>query len=577
MEDRGCPIIIFKTIRWQNFLSTGNTFTEINLNEVPNALIIGENGAGKSTILDALTFSLFGKPFRKINKSQLLNSVNEKNCLVEIEFSTNGKEYKVIRGMKPNVFEIYCDGVCLNQDSASKDYQEHLEQFILKMGYKSFCQIVILGSASFVPFMQLTPADRRAIIEDLLDIQIFTSMNIIAKKKLSENKENLEKNRLELAGKKEKKEFIQRNIDALTQNNKKKRKELADRYVEQQMKYDEIKLEIDALEVKKQSLMKQIESLPKIKQKHQKLLTLKTKIETNKNRHVSDITFYETNDSCPTCKQAIDQEFKQHETQSINVKILEFDSGLVEITKQIDSCIQDINDKNAILTSIGEIQNDISGKTSSLNGIINTQASLVNEIDTLESSNGVLSNNKDEMKSVLMDIEKLEKERQELIEQKQFIDTAIVLLKDGGIKTKIIKQYLPIINKHINKYLSQMGFFVNFHINENFEETIKSRYLDDFSYQNFSEGEKTRIDLAILFTWRTIAKLRNSVNCNLLIFDEIFDGSLDNSGTDEFLKIMWTMLEDTNTFVISHKTDQLVDKFKRVYRFKKHKNFSALA
>ena len=577
MEDRGCPIIIFKTIRWQNFLSTGNTFTEINLNEVPNALIIGENGAGKSTILDALTFSLFGKPFRKINKSQLLNSVNEKNCLVEIEFSTNGKEYKVTRGMKPNVFEIYCDGVCLNQDSASKDYQEHLEQFILKMGYKCFCQIVILGSASFVPFMQLTPADRRAIIEDLLDIQIFTSMNIIAKKKLSENKENLEKNRLELAGKKEKKEFIQRNIDALTQNNKKKRKELADRYVEQQMKYDEIKLEIDALEVKKQSLMKQIESLPKIKQKHQKLLTLKTKIETNKNRHVSDITFYETNDSCPTCKQAIDQEFKQHETQSINVKISEFDSGLVEITKQIDSCIQDINDKNAILTSIGEIQNDISGKTSSLNGIINTQASLVNEIDTLESSNGVLSNNKDEMKSVLMDIEKLEKERQELIEQKQFIDTAIVLLKDGGIKTKIIKQYLPIINKHINKYLSQMGFFVNFHINENFEETIKSRYLDDFSYQNFSEGEKTRIDLAILFTWRTIAKLRNSVNCNLLIFDEIFDGSLDNSGTDEFLKIMWTMLEDTNTFVISHKTDQLVDKFKRVYRFKKHKNFSALA
>ena len=539
-------------------------------------MIIGENGAGKSTILDALTFSLFGKPFRKINKSQLLNSVNEKNCLVEIEFSTNGKEYKVIRGMKPNVFEIYCDGVCLNQDSASKDYQEHLEQFILKMGYKCFCQIVILGSASFVPFMQLTPADRRAIIEDLLDIQIFTSMNIVAKKKLSENKENLEKNRLELAGKKEKKEFIQRNIDALTQNNKKKRKELADRYVEQQMKYDEIKLEIDALEVKKQSLMKQIESLPKIKQKHQKLLTLKTKIETNKNRHVSDITFYETNDSCPTCKQAIDQEFKQHETQSINVKITEFDSGLVEITKQIDSCIQDINDKNAILTSIGEIQNDISGKTSSLNGIINTQASLVNEIDTLESSNGVLSNNKDEMKSVLMDIEKLEKERQELIEQKQFIDTAIVLLKDGGIKTKIIKQYLPIINKHINKYLSQMGFFVNFHINENFEETIKSRYLDDFSYQNFSEGEKTRIDLAILFTWRTIAKLRNSVNCNLLIFDEIFDGSLDNSGTDEFLKIMWTMLEDTNTFVISHKTDQLVDKFKRVYRFKKHKNFSAL-
>ena len=539
-------------------------------------MIIGDNGSGKSTILDALTFSLFGKPFRKINKPQLLNSINEKNCKVEIEFSTNGKEYKVVRGMKPNIFEIYCDGLCLNQDSSSKDYQEHLEKFILKMGYKSFCQIVILGSASFVPFMQLTPSDRRIIIEDLLDIQIFSSMNIVAKKRLTECHSAIERNSIEIKGKHEKKDFIIKTIESLKQNNKQKRKELANKFAEQQLIFNSLKNEIKTLEEQKNKLTEKTNDLNKLKNKHQKLLVLKTQIETNKTRHVHDIDFYDKNESCPTCKQSIDESFRNSEIEKIGNKIKDIDGGLLEITNQIEQCVSSILDKDKILVQVNDIQKTIVSKNTTLTSMTQTQSDIVKQIDDIENSDTLLNKNQEELKNVISEIQSLEQEKQKLLDDKQYIDTAITLLKDGGIKTKIIKQYLPVINKQINKYLLQMGFFVNFHINENFEETIKSRYLDDFSYQNFSEGEKTRIDLAILFTWRTIAKMRNSVNCNLLIFDEIFDGSLDGAGTDEFLKIMWTMLPDTNTFVISHKQDQLVDKFKKVYRFKKQKNFSGL-
>ena len=569
-------MIIFKKIRWKNLLSTGNIFTEINLNETSNALIIGENGAGKSTILDALTFVLFGKPFRKINKPQLLNSVNGKDCVVEIEFETNNKQYKVIRGIKPNVFEIYCDTVCLNQDSASKDYQEHLEKFILKMGYKSFCQIVILGSASFVPFMQLSPADRRTIIEDLLDIQVFSVMNNIVKKKLSENRESLEKNKLEISGKKDKEQYVTTIIHKLKQNNKERREELSRKYIELQQSYDTLKLEITELTDKVTTLQEQIITLSDLKKKHNKLLVLKTKIESNKCRHEKELTFYSTNEACPTCRQTIDDDFRFEEVNKTKEKLTEFRNGIENITKEIDVCLTDIDGKEKVVSDITKLQQQISNKTVMAHNIIEQQSMLVKDIDKLDDSSNLLSTNKKELKNIKEALEKLEQERLDLLNQKQYIDTGIVLLKDGGIKTKIIKQYLPVINKCINKYLIQMGFFASFNIDENFEEHIKSRYCDDFSYQNFSEGEKTRIDLAILFTWRQIAKMRNSVNCNLLLFDEIFDGSLDTNGTDEFLKIMWNMLEDTNTFVISHKTDQLVDKFKKVYRFKKQKNFSQL-
>ena len=566
-------MIIFQKIRWKNFLSTGNIWTEIPLNDTANALIIGENGAGKSTILDALTFSLFGKPFRKINKPQLVNSVNEKGCVTEIEFNTNNKNYKVIRGLKPNVFEIYCDGVCLNQDSASKDYQEHLEKFILKMNYKSFTQIVILGSASFTPFMQLSPSDRRAVIEDLLDIQIFSVMNIIVKTRYQANKESLERNKIESIGKEEKKSFIEKTIASLKQNNEEKLKKLKEKENEYKESINTIEKEIEVLRQDQDRVLSSTKTHETLKNKFSKLIKLKAQISTNQTMYQDKINFYKENDSCPTCKQSINDEFKQTEVKTLNQKLNEFDDGLVKITKQIDDIIIEIAKIDKLLKQANDLSNDIKVKeynvTSLRKSLLEIEKSSIN-------TDKVLLDSQTEYNIIVAQISELMLQKKELLDEKLYIDTAIQLLKDGGIKTKIIKQYLPVINKLINKYLLQMGFFVNFNINESFEETIKSRYRDVFSYQNFSEGEKMRIDLALLFTWRSIAKMKNSVNTNLLILDEIFDGSLDANGTDEFLKIMWNMLNDSNVLVISHKQDQLVDKFKKLYRFRKVKNFSSL-
>ena len=570
-------MIVFQNIRWKNFLSTGNTFTEINLNDTPNALIIGENGAGKSTILDALTFSLFGKPFRKINKPNLVNAINEKNCLVEIEFSTNNKQYKIVRGIKPNVFEIWCDGIFLNKDSATKDYQEHLEKFILKMGYKSFCQIVILGSASFVPFMQLTPADRRIIIEDLLDIQVFSVMSNIAKQKFTHNKESIEKNKVALSGKEDKKKYIEKSIQTLKQNNEQRKQELKRRYLEQKTLANGLINNIQTLTDQKTILMNDGSSIDSVRKRHAKLTKMLAKIESNRCKHQTEQDFFSTNTNCPTCQQEIDDDFRTVKISDIKNKLIEFDDGISKIEKEISLCVDEITRINEILTQISILEKEIYSKNAQLQSALETQSVLINDVDRIDKSDTLLSQSLSELETVKSDIDKLNTERQELLDEKVYIETACNLLKDGGIKTKIIKQYLPIINKMINKYLAQMGFFASFHINESFEETIKARHLEEFSYQNFSEGEKTRIDLAILFTWRYIAKMRNSVNCNLLIFDEIFDGSLDANGTDEFLKIMWNMVNDTNTFVISHKQDQLVDKFKKVYRFQKMRNFSCMS
>ena len=569
-------MIVLQTIRWKNFLSTGNTFTEIKLNDTPNALIIGENGAGKSTILDALTFVLFGKPFRRINKPNLINAVNEKNCLVEIEFTTNNKQYKVIRGIKPNVFEIWCDGIFLNKDSASKDYQEHLEKFILKMGYKSFCQIVILGSASFVPFMQLTPADRRIIIEDLLDIQVFSVMSNIAKQKFTHNKESIEKNKVAISGKEDKKGYIEKSIQTLKQNNEQRKQELKKRYLEQKTISDNLINNIQTLTDQKTILMNDASSIDSVRKRHTKLTKMLAKIESNRCKHQTEQDFFSKNTNCPTCQQEIDDDFRTVKVSDIKTKLIEFDDGIFKIEKEISLCVDEITRINEILTQVSIIEKEIYSKNAQLQSTLNTQSVLINDVDKIDKSDKLLSESLSELETVNSDLNELTKERHNLLDEKIYIETACNLLKDGGIKTKIIKQYLPIINKMINKYLAQMGFFASFHINESFEETIKARHLEEFSYQNFSEGEKTRIDLAILFTWRYIAKMRNSVNCNLLIFDEIFDGSLDANGTDEFLKIMWNLVNDTNTFVISHKQDQLVDKFKKVYRFRKNRNFSSL-
>lgn len=564
----------FHSLRWKNLLSTGNAFTEIKLNDTPNALIIGENGAGKSTILDALTFSLFGKPFRKINKPNLVNSINKKDCVVEVEFSTNNKNYKVIRGIKPNIFEIWCDGICLNQDSASKDYQEHLEKFILKMNYKSFTQIVILGSASFTPFMQLSPADRRAVIEDLLDIQIFSVMNNIVKLRLQENKESLERNRIALHGKEEKLDVIERNIASLKRNNEEALNQLtieADDYFYQ---IEEVKREIEKLTEKEESLEKKIKVLLNPRKTKSEYEKIQAKLSTKLNRELTEIQFYCDNDACPTCKQSLDADFKQTKIDESKVNTLEYQKALDKIKEKIEEADANIQKYDTLMKSIIAIGN----KKSELNASIRSYQKMANDIQEKinNSSDQMLKSAQKEYDQVLKEIKELKKEKQELLDNRQYIETAISLLKDGGIKTKIIKQYLPVINQKINKYLLQMGFFCNFHLDENFEETIKSRYRDDFSYQNFSEGEKFRIDLAILLAWRAVAKLKNSVNTNILIFDEIFDSSLDVNGTDEFLKIMWGLVSDTNVFVISHKQDQLIEKFKKIYRFAKKRNFSVV-
>jgi DNA repair exonuclease SbcCD ATPase subunit len=569
-------MITFENIRWKNFLSTGNAFTEIKLNETTNALIIGENGAGKSTILDALTFALFGKPFRKINKPLLVNSVNEKACLVEIEFKTNGKQYKVIRGIKPTVFEIYCDGTLLNQDSSSKDYQEHLEKFILKMNYKSFTQIVILGSASFTPFMQLSPADRRVVIEDLLDIQVFSIMNLIAKQKMQLTKELLEKNRLEIAGKEEKKTYVEKTIEKLKENNESKSESLLLSSTRKMADLAEVEKSITEKEEERDSLIERAGEQSALKERHTKLVSLASKIDTNLKRTRDDHNFFCDYDSCPTCRQSIDESFKSGELSKSKSKIIELEKGLDNIQIQIDKTIGDLNALDIIISKMNSVKSEIASLRTKQSSLTSSIDDLRKQIEELKSSDSLLSSNEEELKLVVADIQSLNDERTQLLEDRKYIDVAVNLLKDGGIKSKIIKQYLPIINKLINKYLAQMGFFVNFNINEQFEETIKSRYRDEFSYHNFSEGEKTRIDLALLFTWRSIAKMRNSVNTNLLILDEVLDGSLDNNGTDEFLKIMWNVLADTNVFVISHKTDAMLDKFQKVYRFQKQKNFSRL-
>lgn len=569
-------MIIFKTIRWKNLLSTGNVFTEIKLNQNANALIIGENGAGKSTILDALCFSLFGKAFRKINKPGLVNSVNEKNCVVEIEFSTNGKDYKVIRGIKPTIFEIYVDGTMLNQDSASKDYQEYLEKFILKMNYKSFTQIVILGSASFTPFMQLSPADRRTVIEDLLDIQIFSTMNVIAKQKMQANKDALERNRIELAGKEEKKSFIEKTLASLKSNNEERLKELERQHGELAQQKKDLLDKVQLIADEKNKLVDEVSNITELRQTYEKAIKQIAEWDSNAKRLNKEKEFLKNSDECPTCKQHIDETFRDKRVLDLGNEISTICTHSTGMEATTNNIIAEINEKEEKSKRIQSINAEIKSSKQTMMHIVSSMNDLEDSIDKIKNADKLTLDNKNELIEVDEAIIDLMSGRETLLNDRQYIETALVLLKDGGIKTKIVKQYLPIINKLINKYLAQMGFFVNFNINENFEETIKSRYRDEFSYQNFSEGEKMRIDLALLFTWRSIAKMRNSVNTNLLMLDEVFDGSLDANGTDEFLKIMLYMLSDTNTFVISHKTDQLIDKFEKVYRFEKHKNFSRL-
>jgi DNA repair exonuclease SbcCD ATPase subunit len=564
---------MFKKLRWKNFLSTGNYFTELDLHSNPTTLVVGANGSGKSTMLDALCFALFGKPFRNVNKPQLVNSINSRDAVVEIEFETNSREYRIVRGLKPNVFEIYCNGTLVTQSAAVKDYQEHLEKFILKLNYKSFTQIVILGSASFTPFMQLSAADRRSIIEDLLDIQIFSRMNGVLKEKYALLKENLSmgKHKQELIT--EKIEMQEKYITNIT-------KDKADAI---QLKRDNIAselLKIQANTEKSDALTKEIEVLRDsiqdgtiVNKKSEKYYSLQEDLKKALTKANKDIKFYEENDDCPTCKQSLPNNFKNEMVYKRKDKIEQIRQGLRDIeNKQTEVSLRqdEITRVMAKITSkVKDSQTYTSAITASLKYIDSINAeinSLTNDTTNLEEENEKLGK---------MKAEKLTQEvsLRELSDERAYYDIATLLLKDTGIKTKIIKQYIPIINKQVNKYLSAMDFFVNFNLDESFKETIKSRHRDDFSYASFSEGEKQRIDMALMLTWRAIAKMKNSSNTNLLILDEVFDSSLDANGTEDLMKIL-NILEHTNLFVISHKGDILQDKFRNVMRFEKVNNFS---
>lgn len=568
-------MLVFRNIRWKNLLSTGNIFTEIKLDNANNTLIVGENGSGKSTLLDAICFSLFGKAFRNINKPNLVNSINSKDCVVEIEFDTNNKSYKVVRGIKPNIFEIYCNGDLLNQEAASRDYQDHLERFILKMNYKSFTQIVILGSASFTPFMQLSASDRRSIIEDLLDIQIFSTMNGIVKEKISTNKESITSKKSEMELLKQEYNLKKEHIEKLKQDNHSKVQEYENEIQVNNDTVEKLQTEIQELTVTIEDLQNKVSEKKDIENKVKQITKLESQIENNISKFHKDIDFFRNHDDCPTCRQAIAVEIKNKEVESLTGKVTKLEQGLTELELKLNEEQKRLNDITELQKKVQEIQVDIATKNASIIGINKYLSKLNTIITELKSTNVNTEKDEQNLKTLKQNVSIVETDLKNLIEEKVYFDAASLLLKDSGIKTKIVKQYLPIINKLVNKYLSSLDFFVNFNLDESFKETIKSRHRDDFSYHNFSEGEKQRIDMALMLTWRAVAKLKNSSNTNLLILDETFDSSLDSNGTEELMKLLH-LLEGVNLFVISHKGDILQDKFANVIRFTKEKNFSRI-
>lgn len=570
-------MIEFKTLRWMNLLSTGNAFTEVNLNTHKSTLIVGQNGAGKSTVLDALSFVLYGKPFRKINKPQLINTINGKNCVVEVEFDIGKKKYKVIRGIKPNIFEIYYNGEMINQSADVKDYQDMLEKTILKLNHKSFNQIVILGSASFVPFMQLPAAHRREIIEDLLDIQIFSVMNSLLKDKAATNKSAITDNKYKLEMVIDKIEIHKMHLEAQKIDN-------TQLIADKQAKITKLANDVDGIKKNIEQFNKEIEELrtklinkDKLSTKQSKLQTLQRQIGERVKKTEKEIGFFTVHDTCPTCNQDISQEFKDTMIKEKSGQHTQLVDGLNKLQEELSIVVESMQEFAEINDCIVELNKNVAVSNNNTKFSNEAIQELQIEVTALQEKTMNIENNSAEIKTLLEDQKALGLAKIELEDEKSVYDVASVLLKDSGIKTKIIKQYIPVINKLINKYLASMDFFVNFELDENFEEKIKSRFRDEFSYASFSEGEKARLDLALLFTWRSIAKLRNSASTNLLILDEVFDGSLDNTGNDELLGILQALTQGNNVFVISHKTDAYLDKFEKVLKFEKHKNFSRIA
>ncbi len=568
-------MIIFEKIRWKNFLSTGNQFTEIELNTNSSTLIQGSNGAGKSTILDAICFGLFNKPFRKINKPQLVNSINEKDCIVEIEFGIGTLKWKVVRGIKPAKFNIYKDGVLLDQDAATLDQQKWLEQNVLKMNFKSFTQVVILGSSTFVPFMQLTPAYRREVIEDILDIQIFSTMNILLKERLRLTQEQQRDCTYELKSAEEKvkmqEEYIRNSQTANGDVILTKEKEIAK--IEEEI-FD-LQKQINMLEAESLDIDAHTSEIDDLKKQIKKINELHFKITHNKNDAEKNLDFFHDNDTCPTCTQTIEKEFKDRKISDLRGKTLQYIDALGKMSQQIE----DLDGKFTILQERRDVMKSNTSKVFHLSNIINRNensiSSLKEEINRLSASPDI-AKMQGKLEVYQEEYFQTEKRCSEVSRQKNIYEVISNLLKDSGIKSQIIKKYVPIFNKLINKYLASMDFYANFTLDEEFNEIIKSRYRDAFSYSSFSEGEKQKIDLSILFCWREIARMKNSVSTNLLILDEVFDSSLDTNGTEDLLKILKNLDSSTNVFVISHKGEILTDRFVNNIKFDKVQDFSKI-
>ena len=569
-------MIIFKSVRWKNFLSTGNVFSEIQLDTSPATLIVGNNGAGKSTFLDAMCYALFDKPFRKITKGQLVNAVNEKELLVELEFTIGSREYMVRRGRKPNVFEIYLNGEKTKEEASILEQQKYLEQSILGLNYKSFTQVVVLGSSCFVPFMQLQQKERREVIEDLLDIRIFSTMNGILKERVKSIKENIREVEYQFELAKNKVETQQSLIEHLKEqsNANTARRKAEIKNIEKEIKDITIVVDKD-LDLSK-SYEKSLEDYQNVDANLSQLRIYESRFKDKQKAFKKEYKFFESNEHCPTCKQTITEELRTDKKSGITDQLKEVEEATEKLRGELDDILVKISEKNDIVKEMSRCQQAISESQKEIEYRKRQIKAIEKKIDEATGSGSSLKKEKDKLKQLAKDGLAVE---ESLLDEKKVRDnynTVTNMLKDTGIKSTIIRKYLPVMNQLINRYLKELDFYVSFELDENFMETIKSRFRDEFSYASFSEGEKMRIDLALLFTWRTIAKMKNSANTNLLILDEIFDSSLDVSGTDDFLKILHTVSDKTNVFVISHKTESLQDKFASTLHVEKKQNFSVI-